>query len=155
MFKKIMSSVVCFILLQTVISIPNSAAGYAKKTDAERIEKVKAGVSALGTGTDAKVKLKLRDKRKLTGYISRVGNDSFSVVEKSGTETTIAYSEVMQVKGNNLSKGTKILIGVGIAAAAVGIIIAVLAGRNKGNDSPCVSSTQVGVPCPPGCVCTQ
>jgi len=39
---------------------------------------------------------------------------------KDGEATTIAYSDVAQVKGNNLSTGAKVAIGVGIV---VGVII--------------------------------
>lgn len=151
MFKKILSLVLSFLLLQSVIFVPVSA----NETEAARVEKVKAGVSALGTGTDAKVKLKLTDNRKLKGYISRADEDSFVVVEKSGAETTVAYANVKQVKGNNLSSGTKVLIGVAIAAAIVGVIIAILANRGDDNNSPCqIRTTICCAPCPPGCVCT-
>jgi hypothetical protein len=67
------------------------------------------------------VSLTLRDKTKLTGYISEVGGDSFVVTDlESGGRTTIAYPDVVQVKGNNLSTRTKVIIGVAIA---VGVAI--------------------------------
>jgi TRAP-type uncharacterized transport system fused permease subunit len=155
MFKKILSLVLSFLLLHAVSFVPVSAAGSANEAEAARVEKVKAGVSALGTGTNAKVKLKLSDNRKLKGYISRADEDSFVVVEKSGVETTVFYADVKQIKGNNLSSGTKVLIGVAIAAAVIGVIVAILANRgDDNNNSPC-RLTGITTPCPPGCVCTQ
>ena len=155
MFKKSLSLILSFLLLHAASFVPVTAADLANETEAARIEKVKAGIAALGTGTNAKVKLKLRDNRKLKGYISRADVDSFVVVEKSGVETTVSYADVKQIKGNNLSSGTKVLIGVSIAAAIIGVIVAILASRdNDRNDSPC-HLTGIMAPCPPGCVCTQ
>ena len=57
-------------------------------------------------------------------YISEVGEDSFVVVDaKTGTATTVAYSQVKQVKGNNLSTGAKIAIGVAIIAGVLALIL--------------------------------
>ena len=48
-------------------------------------EKVKAGIGKLGTGTDARIEVKLRDKTKLKGYVSESVEDSFVIVdEKTG-----------------------------------------------------------------------
>jgi hypothetical protein len=69
----------------------------------------------------------LQDKTRLAGYISEAKSDSFVVTNaKTGAMTTVAYSEVTQVKGHNLSTGAKIAIGIGIGAAiyiVVGIIL--------------------------------
>jgi hypothetical protein len=62
----------------------------------------------------------LRDQTQLSGYIRETGADSFVVIEaKTGTATNIAYADVTQVQGQNLSTRTKIIIGVSIAAAVV------------------------------------
>jgi hypothetical protein len=37
--------------------------------------------------------------------------------------TTVAYPQVKSVQGNNLSTGTKIAIGAGVAAAVIFIIL--------------------------------
>ena len=80
--------------------------------------KVKSEIAKLGTGADARVEVELRDKTKLKGHISVVGDESFAVVDdKSGTATTVSYPQVKRVRGNNLSKGAKIAIGVGIVLA--------------------------------------
>ncbi|MGI9067261.1 MAG: hypothetical protein ACR2HX_12780 [Pyrinomonadaceae bacterium] len=47
---------------------------------------------------------------------------------KTGEVVTVAYPQVKQVQGNNLSTGAKIAIGVAIIAAI--LTIGVLAGRS-------------------------
>lgn len=58
-------------------------------------------------------------------------------------------------KKNNLSGGAKTALWIGVIAAGI-ITVVVLATRNNDREnSPCASTAQVGVPCPPGCVCIQ
>ena len=84
-------------------------------------EKVKTEIAKLGTGPNARVEIKLRDKTKLKGYISEAGDQSFTIVDKkTGSTTTVTYAQIKQVKGNNLSTGAAIAIGIGIG---VGVII--------------------------------
>ena len=77
MLKKICSAALSALLLQAAI-VPAFAKSSAEK-DAERAAKVRAQITKLGTGKDARVKLELRDKTKLEGYLSEVGADSFAV----------------------------------------------------------------------------
>jgi anaerobic C4-dicarboxylate transporter len=64
----------------------------------------------------------------------------------------------VQTKKNNLSSTAKTALWVSLLAAGV-IMVVVLATRKdteKDNNSPCsLGISQVGVPCPPGCVCIQ
>ena len=85
--------------------------------------KVKADIAKLGTGTDAKVKLKLKDGTKIKGFISAINDNQFSVTNtETGQTTQIAYPNVKQVKGNNLSTGVTIAIGFAVLIAVVLII---------------------------------
>ena len=103
------------------VSGPKPAyAGTTAAKEARFAEKVKKGIRSLGVGTDARVEIKLRDKRKLKGYISEAGEEDFSVVDvKTGTAMKIAYPQVQKVKGHNLSTGAKIAIGLGVAVAVL------------------------------------
>ena len=75
----------------------------------------------MGSGADARIEVKLRDKTKIKGYISEAGEDNFVVIDaKTGAALTVAYPQVKQVKGHNLSTGVKIAIA---AAIVVGLII--------------------------------
>jgi hypothetical protein len=129
MFKKSLSLLLVAVLVHTVSAAPALAGSNAEK-EARFAEKVKANILKLGTGPDALVKVKLRDKTKLEGYISEAGTDSFVVMNtKTGAATTILYPQVKSVKGNNLSTGVWIAIGVGIVILVAGIIV--LAARHS------------------------
>jgi hypothetical protein len=108
----------------------------------------------LGTGKLSVIRVVLYDKTKYHGYITEIGKDGFIVADaKTGATAPIEYREVKGIKGHNFSTGAKIAIGVGIAAA-IAIIVAVIA--NDDDDEPeCTRPAQIGVPCPPGCVCIQ
>jgi hypothetical protein len=87
-------------------------------------EKVKTAVAKRGTGSRAKVTIKLKDKTKLSGYINQAGSDSFTVSDsKTGQSRTLAYADVSEVKKpGGLSLAAKIGIGVGVAVGALAIL---------------------------------
>ena len=70
----------------------------------------------------ARVRLELRDKTRLEGYINEAGPESFVVTDSAGKTATVSYPQVKKAQGNNLSTGAKIAIGVGIGAAVTLII---------------------------------
>ena len=126
MFKKVLS----IVLVALIINLAGVSLVYAdsKEEKQARFEekqvrytkKVKASVLKLGTGETARVKVTLKDKTKLKGYISAAGADGFAVTNPdTGMATQVAYPQVKSVKGNNLSTGAKIAIGAGIAAAII------------------------------------
>ena len=125
MLKKICSVVLAGLMLQAAAA-PALAKSAAEK-EAKRAETVRAKLSKLGTGPDARVKLELRDKTKLEGYIGEAGPESFVVVNKAGVATTVAYPQVAKAKGNNLSTGAKIAIGIGIGAGITLLILLLIA----------------------------
>ena len=113
MLKKICSAVLSALLLQAA-AVPAFAATGAEK-EARRAEKVRAQLARLGTGPDARIKLELRDKTRLEGFVSEAGADGFVVTDGTGHATTVAYPQVKKAQGNNLSTGGKIGIGIGVA----------------------------------------
>src|SRR5205807_9786699 len=128
MSKKLLSLVLVGLLLNIVGVIPAYASS-KEETRARFAEKVKEGISKLGTGPEARVEVKLRDGRKLKGYISEAGENSFVIVDaKSGAASTVPYPQVKQVTGNNLSKGAKIAITVGIVVGLL-FLLTVVIGR--------------------------
>lgn len=124
MIKKICSAVLSVLLLQAAV-IPAFAATKAEK-EAKRAEQVRTKLVKLGTGKDARVKLELRDKTKLEGYISETGDSSFVVTDKTGVATTVPYPQVKKAQGNNLSTGAKIAIGAGIGAGITLLILYII-----------------------------
>ena len=123
MFKRIIAAVLTGLLIQT-LCLGTASATSKEEKQAQRVEKVRAGILKLGVGPDARVALKLRDRAKLAGYISSASDHSFVVTDlKTGDATTVAYHDVTQVKGNNLSTGASIAIGIAIG---VGVTLLVL-----------------------------
>jgi hypothetical protein len=125
MFKKICSAVLSALLLQAA-AVPAFAASNAEK-EARRAEKVRAQIARLGTGADARVRVTLRDKTKLEGFVSEAGADSFAVTDKTGATTAVPYPQVRTAQGNNLSTGAKIAIGVGIGAGVTLLVVLLIA----------------------------
>ena len=120
MLKKICSAALAALLLQAAAA-PALAKSAAEK-EAQRAEKVRTQLAKLGTGSDARIKLVLRDKTKLEGYISEASATTFAVTDRAGKTTTVEYAQVGKAQGNNLSTGAKVAIGVGIGAAVTLII---------------------------------
>jgi hypothetical protein len=123
MFKKVLCLVLVGFLL-SVAGVRPAYAGAREEKETRLAEKVKKGISKLGTGAAARVEVKLRDKTELKGYVSEAGEDSFVIVdEKTSAISRVPYSQVQQVKGNNLSTAAKIAIGVGIILLPIAIAL--------------------------------
>ena len=125
MLKKVLASALVAVLLNFAGARPVMANPWQAQGDSQ-IEKIKENVRKLGTGPEARVEVKLLDHRKLKGYIKETGADSFVVVDgKTGAASTIAYSQVKQLKGSNrltaAKVGLNIAKGVLIVAAVAGI----------------------------------
>jgi len=118
MVKRTITTAIAVLLIQTFCVLKASASTKEEK-QAQRVEKLRSDIFKLGVGRDARVVLKLRDNAKLTGYISSANDDSFVVTSlKTGNSSTVAYNDVTQVKGSNLSTGASIAIGIAIGVAA-------------------------------------
>ena len=129
MLKKICSVALAALLLQAA-AIPAFAATSAEK-EAKRAEKVRTQLAKLGTGSDARIKLILRDKTKLAGFVKEAGANTFTVVDAAGKTTAVEYSQVKKAQGHNLSTGAKIAIGVGIGVAVTLIILYAMYAANE------------------------
>lgn len=107
------------IILVNLLCLPTVAAKPSSKEE-QQLEKLKAGIRKLGIGPDAHIKVKLKDKSEISGYISEVGEDSFVVVDaETGRSNIVAYPQIAQAKGNNLSSNAKLaitLVAVGVIA---------------------------------------
>jgi hypothetical protein len=124
MFKKNLSVFLAVSLLLSLFAAPSALARTKAEKEAALAARVKAGVAKLGAGKDAEISVKLRDKTKLKGYVSRIEEDAFFIADaKTGDETRVSYGDVTQVKGNNLTTGEIIIIG---AAIGIGITLLVI-----------------------------
>src|SRR5512133_2544718 len=87
---------------------------------ADHAARIKLEVQKRGTAERARVKVTLRDKAEVKGYISQIGPDSFQVSDKkTGRAMTLAYQEVDRVQKQGLSIGAKVAIGAAVVAGAM------------------------------------
>ena len=125
MFKKCLS--VAFIgMLLFSTNLQSISAQTNTGNNAATVEKIKANVTKRGTGEKARVNVKMLNGTKMKGFISQAGDDSFTLTDSKTKQTsTLAYSDVAQVKKQGLSTGAKILIGVGVGVAVTAVVLAV------------------------------
>jgi hypothetical protein len=103
--------------------------GTKEGREARHLASVKAGVDKLGTGEAARVEVRLKDGRKLKGFIGKASGEGFVVVDSmSNAAVTVLYPQVKQVKGHNLSTGA--WVGIGAAIASLLLIWLIVAGSD-------------------------
>lgn len=114
------------LLLVLVLVFNSVAVAQASQTEqASEAARVKATVQKHGIGERSRVKVRLRDKADVKGYISKIEDASFDVTDKgSGQVTTIPYANVERVQGVGLSKGAKLGIIAGVGVAIVVVVFA-------------------------------
>jgi hypothetical protein len=119
MFRKSMSFALSVWLFNFGI-LPAFAASRGDEAPAH-ITKMKAEIAKRGLGEKASVRVMLRDKKELKGYISEAGEDRFVITETlSGETIPVAYSDVTQVKslGHPFASNLFVWLGVGVIATA-------------------------------------
>lgn len=127
MFRNILSIGLATLLLQTDIFIKPASANSRTDEEAKFVQKVKQGIFKLGVGQEAKVKLTLRDRTKLAGYVSGAEEDSFVITDsKTGLPTTVAYTDVVQLQGQNPkgSAHTGWFIAIAVAILVIFVVVA-------------------------------
>ncbi len=117
--------------------------------EAAREQKMKAGIAKLGVGPQSRVKIKLRDSSVVEGYVSKVEENSFAVMDpQTGLATTVAYPQIKQVTGRNFSTNAKIGIGVAIAIGVAIVVALATRGGGSRRDSGVIRCGGVTTPCP-------
>jgi hypothetical protein len=85
---------------------------------------IKAKVTAHGVGQG--VRVTLADNTEAKGLIVSIGDQSFALKPKgAGQPREIQYAQVTGVHNQKMSTGTKVIIGVAILGAVVGIAAAI------------------------------
>ena len=115
----------CALLLVAVLMFNNVAvAQVTQPQDVSQATMVKAEVHRRGVGEKSRVKVRLRNKTEVRGYISKIEDESFDVTErKTGQVKTIRYADVEKVQGAGLSTGAKIGLIAGLGVAVVALVI--------------------------------
>lgn len=120
MFKKFQPVIVFSLLLSLVFCTTVKAVPDLEK-EAALAAKVKTEIERLGTGTEARIKIKLRDNTKLKGYVSEIKDSGFVLINReTGASQEISYLQVKKVKGQNRSSGEKTFVR---ASIAIGVIL--------------------------------
>jgi hypothetical protein len=88
--------------------------------EGEQAANAKSEVQRRGIGERSRVKVTLRNKTEVKGYISQIDTNSFDVTDKkSGQSTTIPYEDAMKVRRNGMSTAAKIAIGAAVVAGTM------------------------------------
>ena len=123
MLKRLLS-VMLAVLLVNMSAVAPARAQTKEQKEARRAEKVRKAVNKLGAGEKARIRVRLKDETRVKGYVSEIGADDFQITDaKAGSTTRVAYTQVKQVEGKNLSTGQKVAIGLGIAAAVLAVVV--------------------------------
>lgn len=96
------------------------------RQEGERTQKIKAQAQRIGAGEQRKVRVEMKDKTQLAGYISKVDADSFTVTDTTGKGTPVAYSDVLRIKKKGLSGGVGTGIGIAIGAVIVAAVVTIV-----------------------------
>jgi len=106
---------------------PTTETSQVQTQETPQATKIKAKVQKRGTGEKSRVKVKLANGTEVKGYVSKIEETSFTVTDKkTGQTTAVLYADVQKIQGPGLSKGDKILIGVGVGVAVFGIVVGII-----------------------------
>lgn len=124
MYRTLLSLLLAGLLIHGL----NSGPVYASQAnDQDRaVEKVQLKVAKVGVGEKARVTVKMKDGRKIKGFVTEASATDFTVRDRqTGDPTTVAYRDVAKVEDNRSDSTSKnILLGV---ALGIGAFIAVIA----------------------------
>ncbi|HEY3027337.1 MAG TPA: hypothetical protein VGJ55_14395 [Pyrinomonadaceae bacterium] len=105
MLSQYLLLILAALLIYTASAQPTFAQSPVGK-DARLAEEVKQNISRIGLGSEARARVKLHDKRVLVGYVSQVGADSFTLMDRrTGAPTAVPYTKVQRISGGNRSTG--------------------------------------------------
>ena len=115
------------LVLAAALVFNSAAVTQAKQTkEASQADRVKAEVQKRGIGEKSRVKVRLRNKVEVRGYISKIEDASFDVSDKTtGQATTVAYADVEKIRRSGLPKAAKVGLIAGAAVMVVAVVIAV------------------------------
>lgn len=111
MLEKLCSLMFAALLMHTACAAHVRAQSPSRK-DEQHANKIMRNILKLGTGPEARVMVKLRDKTVLVGFINTSGQDSFNMTDQmTGKLATVEYAQVKEVRGSNSRTG--VIVGGG------------------------------------------
>jgi hypothetical protein len=127
MLKRIPAAMLACFLLSFVCVVPIKAGPQTGK-EAEVARKVKTKIAKLGSGSKARVEVKMKNDTTVKGHVSEISEDHFLVADKMGTSTKVNYAEVTQLKTDSEFADRKVWI-----ALVVFPVVLILSLRARGN----------------------
>ena len=121
MLKRMLCLAIACLLTSPIWAKPSSARTQSEK-DTKLAQKIKTKVAKLAGGPEARVEVKLMDGTRLKGCISEFSDDYFVVTDKkTGRATTVAYTQVKQLKVpvDNFWSDPKGWLGLGLGAGVI------------------------------------
>ncbi|HUQ31102.1 MAG TPA: hypothetical protein VM095_03235 [Pyrinomonadaceae bacterium] len=122
MFRTFLSLALIALLSQGLNAAPAITAAVTQQgsADAQTVEKIRLKVAKIGLGDKAKITVRMKDGRKVKGFVTQAGASDFTVRDrKTGEPTLILYGDVNKVEDNRgHSTLRNVLIGVGVGAGA-------------------------------------
>lgn len=136
MLKQVLTIILCGLLVETMLASDAWALQPAGPLANPQTVRVRSAVQRIGTGTEALVAVRLRDKSVVSGWISGVGPDAFEVTDPhSGEQTNVRFVDVGRLAGANLVSGDTAQYGDGIRAKLSKAIDFIVPGRHVQSNS--------------------
>jgi len=108
--------VMCFVLsawLQSQATVP-TVKPEKESRQQDHMAEVKNEVLKRAVGEMSRVRVTLRDKTDVKGYISQIDAASFQVTDKKGQVRTIDYAQTVKIRKDGLSTAAKIALTAGV-----------------------------------------
>jgi metal-dependent hydrolase (beta-lactamase superfamily II) len=119
----------CILCLTTQVGLVSAQVNPAREeTDIERIKNTLTDSAA---HPKARVEARLKDKRRVTGYLAEMRDDDFILHETtSGDVVVIAYRDVATITNKNHSTFSKVGIAALVGGTALLTVVAIVAGSS-------------------------
>jgi hypothetical protein len=96
---KIISLILVGLLLNFILLNTSVRANPESEKEKKFTEKVKQSIAKLGIGKEAKVEVKLKNGKKLKGFVSEITDEYFVVTNETNNETTqVPYPQTSRSK---------------------------------------------------------
>jgi hypothetical protein len=131
---RIFTWVLCAALVESMFCADTLAIG--KDPAPKKVAHIGALMDKLGSGKEALIAVRLRDKRTVAGYVQEAGPESVSITDPNTGETTIVrYEQVTRLAEVNLATGAQVQDGGGMKAKLTSALRFVVPGRRVQSNS--------------------
>ena len=117
----------CIVCLTMQVELVAAQANTAR--EGKGIESVKKSLTESAAHPGARVEARLKDRRRVTGYLGEMRDDEFILNETpSGAALVIAYQDVAAITNKNHSTFSKVGIAALVGGTALLTVVAIVAG---------------------------